>query len=141
MEPSRAEQQLKEEVFRICKSLSGFLKQLRPGATRQALLKAIPGSWRAYETLIDSMNGASPSCLQFYLDYAVPAKMWGLAVCLLQLLNTEEAAMQELVSAGVYNCLLSMLRLNSLLPEGLRAAAWEQMLPVAEDGKQGTQAR
>ena len=77
--------------------------------------------------------------MQLYLAYAFPAKLWELAVCLLQLLSTDEATMQDLASVELHSCLVGMLRLNSLLPEGLRAAAWEQKLPLAESGKQGTQ--
>ena len=141
MAPARAEQQLKAKVFRTCKPLSGALKQLqRPGATRHARLQAISASSIAYETILDSMTGASPSWMQLYLDCAFPAKLWELAVCLLELLSTDEATMQDLVSVELDDCLIGMLRLNSLLPEGLRAAAWEQMLPVAKGGQQGTQA-
>ena len=91
----RAEQQLKAKVFRSCKSLSGAFKLLkRPRATRQAKLQAISDSSVAYETILDSMTGASPSCMQLYLDYAFPAKLWELAVCLLELLSTDEATMR-----------------------------------------------
>ena len=139
MPASRAEQQLKAKLVRTCNVLSGFLKQLRSGATLQAKLGAISDSLTTCETVFQSMHGASSSCMQLYLDSPIPTKVWEQAVCMLQLLNTEGAPMQDAASKGFQWFLVAMLRFTSLLPKGLRAAAWQKLLPVAEDGKQGTQ--
>jgi hypothetical protein len=87
--------------------------------------------------LCDSLVGASRPSLQLYLDLSIPAKLWVLAFCQAQLIRSDPVLARIVSAKALRFCLRGMLAVDLAMPEDMKPAAWAQMLPVAEDGKEG----
>jgi hypothetical protein len=131
------QQQVKAQIASSNKVLSASLKQLTSNAGRADRVGAIDSSMKIHSDLLKSLVGASKSSLQLYLDLSIPAKLWRLALCQVQLIYSDPALTESVSARALRSCLLHMLAVDLAMPEDLKPAAWAQMLPVAEDGKEG----
>ena len=132
MPPSRPQQQLKAQVVRTSELLSGALKQLISNAPGEEKLSTIFKCANIYQAIYSSP--CSTTCLQLYLDFGVPAKLWAMVVCQLELLATDDLYFQGVVTASLDACFKAMLCMDRIMAQNsLKAALWKQMLPVAGD--------
>jgi hypothetical protein len=137
MPPRRSQQQLKAHFVRSSKVLSSSLKQLISNAGRAERVEAVVSSLTIHQDLYNSLVGSSRSSLQLYLDLSIPAKLWTLASCQAQLMRTDHTLTETVSAKALELCLDGMLTVDQAMPEDLKPAAWAQMLPVAENGKEG----